>query len=200
MSTRKLWSALALVAIVVSPAAYANCVGVDNCFGVYFDSPAYEQHMLDAAPDAGIPFNLYFVLKNATPASIGGFEFAWRFAQPGAPVHFVLGTTLPAGAVVQGSFVDLPVPLVVDGPVLLTTVQLMITTTPEEAWIQVGPATPPTVPGYAIIQDGMGQPDLFIPLNFPGVVDDEGWATVAGWMIEVPVEPTVWGSLKALYR
>jgi hypothetical protein len=96
--------------------------------------------------------------------------------------------------------VRLAEPLPVAGPLVLDTTTLMFLATPWMDLVYVGPSTPASLAGPVLIVDGA--PWL---LYVGEMVDAAGWGLnpLAGINAQCygdPVEPTTWGSVKALYR
>ncbi len=192
----------------------AICDDVENGIGVYFDSSSYTVNCLETAP--AVPITMYFVLRNCSLDAIGGYEFAWRIEPDADPAPLVLGSTWPCGIDVWDPYnviIGCGTPLTTTGPTLLLSVQLYFLVQPELTFIQVGPATPSSLPGYpaiGVLVDG----DLVIePMNFCGggavgdvTRDAEGWS-VPGVAVLLPhacdgvaAQPSSWGTIKSFYR
>ncbi len=198
-------TALLLVVVLAGPAAaWDQCDGHADCFGLYFDGGVFEEECLDYVGPF-IPLNVYFVVKDCAAATFEGFEFAWRLEPTPVPAPVVLEVALPAGAPEitdpYNVSVRLAEPLPVAGPVVLATTTLMFL---AQVWyntlVYVGPSSPASLPGPILIGDG--EPRL---LYIGEAVNDEGWGLnpVAGLNAPChgdPVELTTWGGVKALYR
>jgi hypothetical protein len=181
---------------VSSLGAYSDNLGDSNCFTV----------------SANVPFSIYWVMANSDVANLGGFEFAWRF-EP-AVTHFVLGTTLPAGALNIGTannmIVGLGLGLITSEATVLAVHNTMILAAVESIRITAGPATPDSIDGEAAYND----------FNNPADIRVMNWSTVtgpwdrdaAGWVIPglglingacpppVASETATMGNIKALWN
>ncbi len=196
--------ALVIVLLLAGPGlAHATCDGVDNCLGIYFDQGEWTQTCSEGT--LWVPFHLYFVLQNCTFDTIGGFEFAWRYAPEPAQVPIIMSAWLPGPEpwisdydnVIYGS----GQPIVTAGPTVLLDFT-MVLVAPITADLQLGPSTPASLPGHGAIID-WDDPANLVPLSFGAPVDAEGW-TVEGVAefgdCTVPVEAADWGTIKALFR
>lgn len=195
---------LASFALLVLPcASQAACDGADNCLGIYFDEGEWTQNCDE--PDLLTMEHVYFVLQNCTFDAIAGYEFGWRYAPEPAQPPLIVGAYLPGMEpwltdyhnVIYGVWP----PLVTTGPVVLMDLTLWHVVS-YAGDLQLGPATPATLPGYAALNDYNNLWDIR-PLNFGVPVDDEGW-TVDGVArfgdCAVPTTTATWGGVKSLFR
>ncbi len=202
MFTRIL-TVVALLACAGSVQATCTCDGVDNCLGVYFDLDTWEQTCLE--PNLFVPFHLYFVLQNSTIEELGGFEFSWRLSPLPDVAPIILNAVFPNP---YGEFLDnyniifgsgLPIPA--GEPVILLDLT-MITLAILEADLQLGPATPASLPGHGAIND-FDNPSYIIPINFPCPVGDDGWTSEGVAQFgdcTVAADRAAWGDIKTLFR
>ena len=203
---KKLILVLALSVMVAGSASALLDDGVSS-LGAYSDMGG-DSNTFAVTPN--VPFNIYWVFANSDIANLGGFEFAWRM-QPN-PTHFVLTTTMPAGALNIGTannmVVGLGLGLITSEATLLVTHQVMIIAGADNVTITAGPATPDSIDGEAAYND----------FNNPGDIRAMNWSTVtgpadrdaAGWLInglakingEAPVatETSTMGNIKALWN
>ena len=121
---KKLISVLTL-SLLVASSAFAIIDDGTSSLGAYSDTDG-DSNCFTVTPN--VPFNVYWVFANPDIANLGGFEFAWRF-EPN-PTHFVLSTTMPAGALNIGTpnnmVVGLGLGLITSEATLLVTHQVMI--------------------------------------------------------------------------
>ncbi len=177
---KKLLLTLSLVAMMAGSAFAIVDDGVSS-LGMYFDNAGNTNCF---APTPGAPFNVYFIMANPAVANMGGFEFAWRFNPPVVPEPFILGTTLPPQALNIGNnynfIVGLGGGLVTSEATVLVTLQMLaLAPVAANTLVQVGPATPASIPGHAAFND-FNNPANIIPMNFSTVVgpidiDAHGW-------------------------
>ena len=157
---------LLVVALTGPAAAEDHCVGHDNCLGVYFDAPVFEENCNTYIP-AFSPFHFYFVLKSCSLTAIGGFEFAWLLAPSPGAYMVILGFELPPGASAvpdpYNVIVQLSDPLTVNGPCVLSDAKVMFFAPTNRTGIWVGPSTPASLPGHAVVMDA-GDPPAVVPL------------------------------------
>jgi hypothetical protein len=205
---KKLISVLTL-SMMIAGSAYAIMDDGISSLGAYSDMGG-DSNCFTVTPN--VPFNIYWVFANPDIANLGGFEFAWRF-EP-SPSHFVLSTTMPAGALNIGTpnnmVVGLGLGLISTEATLLVTHQVIITGAAESVLITAGPATPDSIDGEAAYND----------YNNPGDIRPMNWSTVAwdtdrdalGWVIPglgmingacpppVATEAATMGNIKALWN
>jgi hypothetical protein len=207
---KKLLLALSLVAMM---AASASAI-VDNgtsSLGVYFNNTGDINCF---APTPATPFNAYFIMASPAVQNMGGFEFAWRFSPAVVPAPFILATTLPAQALNIGTssnfIVGLGGGLVTSEATVLVTLNMMVlAAVAPETYVQVGPASPASIPGHAAFNDFNNPADIR-PMNFATVdgvnvtVDGNGWVTpgVAKMSCQGPIatETQTWSGVKALFQ
>jgi hypothetical protein len=177
-----------------------------NTLGAYFDA----EGLIDCArPAPNVPFDLYWILTNAEADTLFGFEFGWAYDPEITPEPLILEWTVPPGMLSECTAHNLLVYLAYGYPTSDVTIlthmrMLSFTPLPDLAYITVGPATPPSIPGHAsILYAGTTEP---VPLDFAGVdeVDDQGWSVPGVAQINVscttPVETQTWGAVKALFK
>jgi hypothetical protein len=205
---KKLISVLTL-SLLVSSSAFAIIDDGVSSLGAYSDMGG-DSNCFTVTPN--VPFNIYWVFANPDIQNLGGFEFAWRM-QPN-PTHFVLSTTMPAGALNIGTptnmVVGLGLGLISSEATLLVTHQVIITAAAESVIITAGPATPDSIDGQAAYND----------FNNPGDIRPMNWSTVSGpadrdasgWLINglgmingacpppVATEAATMGNIKALWN
>lgn len=192
---KKLAQGLVVLAAVglLAAAAQAEC-DADNCFGIYFDVPDYQVTYIPP-PAPFTEFNVYFVLRQPTVPAIASAEFRTRVDSAG-PITF-LGQTYPSGGVGGPEGIVYQQPLLTGEPTLMATWHLILLQPVNLCRFFIGPPTNPHLPGQAAIQDG---PQHWVPLTFAGDPESDGFTMVARWEVVVPVESTVWSTVKALYR
>jgi hypothetical protein len=208
---KKLTMFLALGSLCFSNLAFGILDQGENSLGVYFDPGTFEMNCTDA-PYA-VPFSMYFVMANCTQSSIGGFEFAWAIdPEPSQPV-IALAVVLPQFALNIGDnfnfIVGLGEPLVTGPATVLVEVQLLNLAQDLDSFITVGPVNPSSIPGQTAFVDGIDH-DILLPMNYStldGVnvnLDENGWVRPGIGMFSCPgpvaVEPSPWGSVKALFN
>ncbi len=177
-----------------------------NTLGAYFDA----EGLIDCAyPVPNMIFDLYWILTNAAADALIEYEFAWAYDPEITPEPLVIQCTLPPGVLSEPTAHNLIVGLAFGYPTSDVTVlahlrMLSFSPLPDLAYITVGPATPPSIPGHAsILYVGATEP---VPLAFAGAgeVDDQGWSVPGVAQINAscttPVAAHAWGAVKALFR
>ncbi len=207
---KKLLLALSLVAMMAG-SAFAIMDDGDSSLGVYFNATGDVNCFV---PTPATPFNVYFIMANPGVQNMGGFEFGWRFSPAVVPAPFILGTTLPPQALNIGNnenfIVGLGGGLITSEATVLVTLNMMVLSAVNpETYIQVGPATPASIPGHAAFND-FNNPANIQPMNFATVdgvdvvVNAQGWVVpgVAKMSCQGPIatESATWGSVKALFE
>ncbi len=203
--------AILLALSMIASSAFAIVDDGDSSLGIYFDN-AGEINCF--APAAAVPFNVYFIMANPEVANMGGFEFGWRFSPEVVPAPFILGTTLPPQALNIGNnfnfIVGLGGGLITSEATVLVTLNMMVLApVAGGTYMQVGPATPASIPGHAAFND-FNNPANIMPMNFATVdgvdvvVDGNGWVVpgVAKMSCPGPVatESETWSGVKALFQ
>jgi len=140
-----------------------------NTLGCYFDDDGVfedgQELVNEQEYSMNSPFTLRFVLSDCSQLSIGGFEFAWRFDPEPTGAYFIIGSSLPPGALNIGTttnfIVGLGTPLIMaDQHMQLATVTILPTFQGEELDIQVSQSSPSSIPGppdehgYCVFNDG----------------------------------------------
>ncbi len=200
---------LLAVASLMATSAFAIVDDGDDSLGCYFDQ-AYEGTCVDLV--ANTPFNMYFVLANCQFATIGGFEFQWRFNPEPATAPFILTTTLPPQALNLGDshmfIVGLGTPYSTGEACVLVTLNMLPTSVFDNTDITVGPAQPASIPNHCAFNDGADPGDIQ-PMNFATLdgtdvtIDPNGWVSSLGRIGcpgPVASEPTNWSTVKALFN
>ena len=129
------------------------------------------------------------------------------------PAPFILGTTLPPQALNIGNNYNFIVGLggglvTSEATVLVVLNMLALAPVAPNTLLQVGPATPASIPGHAAFND-FTNPANIIPMNFstvmgPADIDADGWVIpgVARMACPGPVatESETWSGVKALFQ
>jgi hypothetical protein len=201
-------------AILILCATTASAIIDDdiNSLGAYFDNTGSVYCFV---PTPATPFNLYWILAHPIAENLGGYEFAWGYSPDIVPAPFVLGTTLPPGALNIGSnynlIVGLGSGLVTSEATVLASFTLMVITQVSPAtYVVAGPATPASIPGHAATNDFTNPADI-IPMTFHFVADggviinEQGWtepgiAKFRGDCGGTATESATLGNIKALFR
>lgn len=202
--------AILLALSMIASSAFAIMDDGDSSLGIYFN-PSGDANCFAPAP--AVPFNVYFIMANPSVANMGGFEFAWRFSPEVVPAPFILGTTLPPQALNIGTntnfIVGLGGGLVTSEATVLVTLNMMVLgAVAPGTYMQVGPATPASIPMHAAFND-FNNPANIIPMNFSTVVDGSN-VDPAGWVVPgvakmscpgpVATDSQTWGTVKALFQ
>jgi hypothetical protein len=202
--------AILLALTMIASSAFAIVDTGTSSLGIYFDNSGDTNCFV---PAPATPFNAYFIMASPAVANMGGFEFAWRFSPDVVPAPFILGTTLPAQALNIGTnynfIVGLGGGLVTSEATVLVTLNMMaLAAIAPGTVLQVGPATPASIPLHAAYNDFNNPADIR-PMNFstvmgPNDIDANGWVVngVAKMSCPGPVatESTTWSGVKALFQ
>lgn len=175
--------------------------------GIYFDQNAdiSDHH----APEL-VPFFAYVIITNPTQSGISGYEFGYKFTtRPDQEPNFLrLVVNLPQGAldsgdsdsVFQGDYVILlaePLPVNI-ATVLLTWQFILLEYFPVDLFLEAGVNSEH---GYGFPSYNVG--DEIYGLDISGACGFEAdWipsAYINSWC-PLPVESTLFGSVKSLYR
>jgi hypothetical protein len=206
---KKLISVLTL-ALMVASSAFAIVDDGTSSLGAYSDMNGDSNCFTVAA---NTPFNLYWIMANSDVQNLGGFEFAWRF-EP-TLTHFILATTLPAGALNIGTannmIVGLGLGLITSEATVLATQQVMVLQTVAAAHITAGPATPDSIDGEAAYNDFNNPADIRV-MNWATYDGVEVTRNAQGWLVPglatlngacpppVASETATMGNIKALWN
>lgn len=199
----------AMVSVFAVPAVALVDDGI-NSLGVCFDA---DGELNCYGPSPFTPFNVYFILAHPTAASLGGYEFAWRFSPPLVPAPFILSRTLVPGAVNAGRddnlLVTVPGGFVTTEATVLATFSLItLAQVHEGEFITVGPATPASLPGQAAFTGFLdAAPTAVAYHGVPdwATIDPQGWVVpgvAALWCVSPgpAVETATWSEVKSLFR
>jgi hypothetical protein len=197
---------LAVVFLLVAGSTPVLAQDGPNTLGAYFDA----EGQLDCAhPAPNVPFDLYWILTDPEAEAVLEFEFAWAYEPEIAPEPLIIACVLPPLVLSEPTAHNLIVGLGLAYPTSDVTIlvhlrMLSFTPLPDLAYITVGPATPPSIPGHASIwYAGTTEP---VPLEFAGVdeVDEQGWSVPGVAQINAscttPAETQTWGAVKALFK
>jgi hypothetical protein len=200
--------------------AFALCLTTGTSFalmddgvsslGIYIDNTGDYNCF---APAPFVPFNLYFIIARPEVASMGGFEFAWRFQPVPTVMPIITALTLPPNALNIGTNYNLIVGL---GSGLITTEATIVATASlialsaidPNTYLQAGPATPASHPLHAAYNN-FDDPAQIIDLTFSTVdgvgvvIDSAGWVVPGVFKFNcagVPTESETWSGVKALFQ
>jgi hypothetical protein len=135
---------LGLVAVMASGALaqFIEHGSEENMMGVFFDAEVFTSETTNFMA-AGLPFNAYIVMLNATVPSIGAYEAGLMLSEP----VFILGVTGPNGWTNFGNNTNhlagymTPLPASADGGVVLSTLNMLYTGV-AAVEISMGPSSP----------------------------------------------------------
>ncbi len=208
---KSIFLCLMVVSLLACGGAFAVTDQGANSLGVYL-APDCETNCGDVV--SGVPFSLYFMLANPTQDSMAGFEFSYYYDPEPASPPFVLDAELPPNALNIGDnsnfIVGLGTPLVLDGDCnLLVTLTVLATVVPEDGTcIMVGPASPSSISGAPVYDDGQDF-SILVPMTFSTYDPDNGWDTDPDGFIcaatfgcpgPVATEPQTFGNVKSLFK
>jgi hypothetical protein len=198
---------LAVVLSIAAGSTPALAQDGPNTLGAYFDA---EGQLACAHPVPNLVYDLYWILTNAEADTLFEFEFAWAYDPEITPEPLAISLTVPPLNLCEYDNIhNLHVCPGYGYPTSEVTIlvhmrMLSFTPLPDLAYITVGPATPPDIPGHASIwYGGATEP---VPLAFAGVdeVDDAGWSVPGVARLDVscttPVATQTWGAIKAIFR